>query len=44
MKPIEDRSVEGDAVLSAAGSAVAVLRVEAREDLVIAEAVSRLTA
>jgi acetate kinase len=44
VEPIADRSVTDDAALSAAGSAVAVLRVEAREDLVIAEAVSRLTA
>ena len=36
---IGDQSVEEDAVLSAPGSAVAILRVEAREDLVIADAV-----
>jgi acetate kinase len=38
--PIGDQSVDGDAVLSAAESAVAIVRVEAREDLVIADAVA----
>lgn len=42
IKPIADRSVEDDAVLSAPNSAVAVIRVEAREDLVIAEAVAQV--
>jgi acetate kinase len=40
--PVGDRSVSEDAVLSDAGSAVAVLRIEAREDLVIGEAVASL--
>jgi len=38
--PIGDRSVDYDAVLSTAGAQVAVLRIEAREDLVIADAVA----
>ena len=38
--PIGDERVEEDAVLSAARSGVAVLRIEAREDLVIADAVA----
>jgi acetate kinase len=42
IEPIDDRSVQADGVLSAAGSAVAVLRVEAREDLVIADAVAQV--
>jgi acetate kinase len=38
--PIGDQSAAEDTVLSAAESAVAILRVEAREDLVIADAVA----
>jgi hypothetical protein len=38
--PIGDQSVEEDAVLSVTGSGVSVLRLEAREDLVIANAVA----
>jgi acetate kinase len=40
IEPLGDGSTEVDAVLSAAASDVAVLRVEAREDLVIADAVA----
>jgi acetate kinase len=40
--PIRSANVSQDAVLSEAGSGPAVLRIEAREDLVIAEAVTRL--
>ena len=36
------RDAEGDAVLTARGAGPAVLRVAAREDLVIAEATRRL--
>jgi acetate kinase len=40
--PPELREADGDAVLSAAGASPAVLRVEAREDLVIARSVADL--
>jgi acetate kinase len=39
VKPIADRSVADDAVLSAGSAKVGVLRIEAREDLVIADGV-----
>ena len=39
---VTDADVSGDAMLSPLGAAVAVVRVEAREDVVIAEAVSSL--
>jgi acetate kinase len=40
--PIGDDAVTEDAVLSAAGSAPAVLRIEAREDLIVAREAARL--
>jgi len=40
IEPIVEKAVQQDAVLSAPNSAVAVLRIEAREDLVIADAVA----
>ena len=39
---ISNQAVQEDEVLSAPNSSVAVLRVEAREDLVIADAVARV--
>jgi acetate kinase len=42
IEPIADQPVEADAILSAPESAVAVIRAEAREDLVIADAVARI--
>jgi acetate kinase len=39
---VGDQPVDEDAVLSVAGSSVAMLRVEAREDLVVADAVAEL--
>jgi acetate kinase len=39
---VGDAVIERDAILSAPGAGVAVLRVEAREDIVIAEAVARV--
>jgi acetate kinase len=40
--PIPDLAVREDAVLSAAGASPAVLRVEAREDLIVARAAALL--
>jgi acetate kinase len=42
--PIPEQAVREDAVLSAPGDAPAVLRIEAREDLVVARAAARLVA
>jgi acetate kinase len=42
--PHDLRGADGDAVLSADGAAVAVVRVEAREDLVISRGVAELLA
>ena len=43
IRPVAPYEVGSDGLLSEPGSAIAVLRVEAREDIVIAEAVARLT-
>ncbi len=40
--PIADVSAPSDAVISSPGSSPAVLRIEAREDLVVARAAARL--
>ncbi len=42
IEPISNQAVQEDEVLSAPNSSVAVLRVEAREDLVIADAVAKV--
>jgi acetate kinase len=41
VRPVTDRPVEADAVLSVPGSRPAVLRIEAREDLVVAREAAR---
>ena len=42
--PVPAREVEADAVLSRPGAAVAVMRIEAREDVVVARQVETLLA